>query len=713
MSVLTKSFRNIGTTLDATQAPADVLSSLCNVIIVSTAVLCVPSVGMVLYRATIAGWNAVYGVFLAVAAVILALSFFRGSLSLRVRSASIVGIFLVIGVGGIFGLGLYSGGWQFLSMTVILATWLISTRAAIVLLSFVGLATTLSAYLHINGIMVFNALPDNTATAEWTIRLMLWLWICIVGSLPIAGLLSHYRSTVLRLDEKTKDLQNSKRQYQDLFLNAVDCLYRADLHGVITAISPSSEDLLGYPSDGLIGKKMSDYYVNNSDRMVLYNLLEENPNGTAHFEAELLNSEGVPQLISSNVRYQRDDEGCIVGVEGSARNITNQRNTEMLISQNQKLDALGKLTSGISHDFNNLLTVITGNAELIADAEDHNYEYAQEISKTARQGAGLVKRLMAFSRPDLLEPSDVLIDQTISQLKGLLSITLGENILLDLDLNASQASVRLDESQLQSSLVNIAINARDAMPNGGTLKIATTSLHADEGENAPSECVRLRLEDDGEGMSKSVLRKALEPFYTTKPNGTGYGLGLAMVNQFVTESGGDLDIESIVGEGSVITITLPKNNSRLNFRDEEKPPVRSSNRQQDLRKCKILVIEDSLQIQRLVSRALRRSGYEIKTASDSNDAIDLLEKDDDFDLILSDIVLPGGLTGVEICQKAVFENPDQKILLMTGYSESIPMNEDGEPHFQVIFKPFDTKDLIATIEGLLSAEHSLGPSEGS
>ena len=317
----------------------------------------------------------------------------------------------------------------------------------------------------------------------------------------------------------------------------------------------------------LIGKAISELYVDAKDRTKLLELLEENDGKVINFIALVHNKDSVQQTLSINLKYWKSVEGEVLGVEGVARNVTEQKVTEQALLRAQKVEAVGQLTAGIAHDFNNILAIVMGNAEMLLSSDgvkEVDRDAVTEILKSTDQGAGLTKRLLAYSRPDTMSPMVTDLNKSVVGLEGMLRSALGANIDLTFDLKHEGTLALIDENQLETTLLNLIINARDAMPEGGKISISSdvnlSGADIDKAliEMSETKFVGIWVNDTGSGMKPEVAEKIREPFYTSKPIGIGNGLGLSMVDRFVHESSGHLIIETEFGKGTSVGLFFPQ-----------------------------------------------------------------------------------------------------------------------------------------------------------
>jgi signal transduction histidine kinase/ActR/RegA family two-component response regulator len=383
---------------------------------------------------------------------------------------------------------------------------------------------------------------------------------------------------------------------------------------------------------------------------------------------------------------------------------------EEALRQSQKMEAVGRLTGGIAHDFNNHLTVISSNIELLQRRLPPGSSTLVRLSEAAMTGvqraATLTHRLLAFSRQQPLEPEALDVGHLVSNLSELLHRTLGESVAVETGPGGGLGLTRVDANQLENALLNLAVNARDAMPNGGRLIIETANAHLDSAyaashaEVTAGDYVMLAVTDTGTGMTPEVVSKAFEPFFTTKPLGRGTGLGLSMVYGFVKQSGGHLKIESEPGKGSTVRIYLPRF-----IREESKaPPAYAARREARASGETILVVEDDESVRRSSVEALREMGYEVLEAADAMEGVRLIVDRGGIDLLFTDVGLPGGVNGRALADAARSARPGMRVLFTTGYTRNaILENGTLERGVHFIAKPFNLGALAAKIREVLDA----------
>ncbi len=392
-----------------------------------------------------------------------------------------------------------------------------------------------------------------------------------------------------------------------------------------------------------------------------------------------------------------------------------RKETANHLQRAQKMEAIGQLTGGLAHDFNNLLTVIIGNLELLEnrfDGDDRGSHRLAEAIDAARKGSGLTRQMLAFARKQVLEPREVRINDMVDGISPLIARTIGETIRLKTLTMAGEPKAVIDPSQLESSILNLAINARDAMPDGGALTIETEPAYLDEAyaakhpEVVPGYYVMVAVSDTGTGMDAELLDKVFQPFFTTKTQGKGSGLGLSMVYGFIKQSGGHINIYSEPGHGTSIKMYLP----RIFAEAEERPNVEGLTPPGAAatvipRVPKILVVEDQEAVRAVACGFLADFGYELIEAEDGLQALAKLQEHPDIDLMFSDVVMPGGMNGFDLAQAAKGIRPALKIVHTSGYPKGAMVHQE-EPRFRegfIIMKPYRRDDLKKIIQDALQA----------
>jgi signal transduction histidine kinase/CheY-like chemotaxis protein len=387
--------------------------------------------------------------------------------------------------------------------------------------------------------------------------------------------------------------------------------------------------------------------------------------------------------------------------------------------QAHKMEAVGQLTGGIAHDFNNMLTVILGNIDLLnrkLGGNDHLQRHLSATRHAAERGQSLTQQLLAFSRRQHLQPQTLDVNALVRQFEPLIRRAVGESIGLEVALCHQPLVCEVDPSQLESALLNLVVNSRDAMPRGGTLTVTLNRVERDDDlvrQNrtaSPGPWIVLLLEDSGVGMSKEVVDRAFEPFFTTKEPGKGSGLGLSRVYGFVRQSGGFVTLASTVGVGTRLSIYLPPSPKSLSDQVAVNQLLVASAARTET----ILLVEDDSGVLALVIEMLNDLGYRVITASDAHGALEIVRRGEPIDLILSDIVMPGGKTGVHLAAEARALRPDIKILLTSGYpGEALARHEPMDIEWPMIAKPFRQPELAARLKSLLEGRVDASTSKGA
>jgi signal transduction histidine kinase len=382
-----------------------------------------------------------------------------------------------------------------------------------------------------------------------------------------------------------------------------------------------------------------------------------------------------------------------------------KRQTEALI-QAQKMDIIGQMTGGVAHDFNNLLTVIIANLHMIlasAPADAAMQRRLNMISQAAERSSELTKRLLAFSRRQTLMPKTTDVNGLVSGMTELLRRTLGSTIEIDLQLSADLWQSHVDPAQLESALVNLAVNARDAMRNSGRLDITTSNqiLYADENkpEKPSGSFVMLAVRDSGCGMPPEVMKKIFEPFFTTKEVGKGTGLGLSMIYGFVSQSGGWVDVESEIDRGTVFKLYLPRAKAEAVQREET---VQKAAATEPEKKETVLCVEDDPQVRSTVRELLLTLGYAVREAENGASALMQLHLNKDIKLLFTDIVMPGGMSGAVLAKEAIRQRPELKVLYTSGYAKG-HLDEEGI----WLPKPYSPDDLARKVREALDASATI------
>ena len=409
--------------------------------------------------------------------------------------------------------------------------------------------------------------------------------------------------------------------------------------------------------------------------------------------------------------HPRGELGALMGLlNRTAESLESQRaaieHLDRQLRQSQKMEAVGQLTGGVAHDFNNLLTVILGNAELMAEAVRDRPQLAKMVEMTARaaeRGAELTQRLLAFSRRQPLDPRPVDVNRLVAGMDPMLRRTLGEHVEIERVQGAGLWTAMVDPGQLENAILNLSLNARDAMPNGGRLTIETANAHLDaayaasQGEVEPGQYVMVAVSDTGTGMDAATMERAFEPFFTTKDVGKGSGLGLSMVYGFAKQSRGHVRLYSEPGQGTTVKLYLPRADGA------DQPGARASAAAAPARGSgRILLVEDDDLVRENAAGQLAGLGYEVVVAKSGPEAFAVLEKDGAFDLLFTDIVMPGGMNGRELAERARALRPGLPVLFTSGYTENAIVHHGRlDRGVELLAKPYRLQDLAAKVRAVL------------
>lgn len=498
------------------------------------------------------------------------------------------------------------------------------------------------------------------------------------------------RGVMIDITERKRSevaLIESEKRYRDMVENAIDIIYSHDLEGNYLAANAAAERITGYTHTEImtmnVGQVVAPEFLERSRKMIAEKL--EAGSDTA-YEIEVLAKGGRRVALEVSTRLEFLD-GKPVAVHGIARDITERKLLAEELRQSQKLEAIGLLAGGISHDFNNLLTAIQGYSEITLarmDADDPLRANIEQIKETGERASALTHQLLAFSRKQVLKPIVHNLNSVIRDLDKMLRRIVRENIEFEIDLDERLSNIEADPGQLEQVIVNLAVNAQDAMPTGGKLRIKTENIAG------PPRRVKMTVSDSGEGIDQQVLERIFEPFFTTKESGKGSGLGLSTVHGIVKQSGGDISVASAKGQGATFEIILPAVDSA--------DAVCAKNCRPAVDLCgseTVLLVEDDDAVRRLVRDILLQRGYDVLEAASGDAALEICDRHaGPIDLLLTDLVMPR-MSGIELTSRVVHVHPEAKPLVMTGYAGALPMDDPslGFPA-PYIEKPF-TPDLLA------------------
>lgn len=509
-------------------------------------------------------------------------------------------------------------------------------------------------------------------------------------------------------------LHDSEIQFRQLVAGVTDyAIYMLDPTGVLITWNTGAERIKGYKREEIVGQHFSLFYTpeDRAAGVPQHALATAARTGKYAAEAWRVRKDGARFWASVIIDAIHDDDGKLIGFAKVTRDMTEHRTLQERLNQAQKMEAIGQLTGGIAHDFNNLLTVILGNLETIARSvpprNDRVRRAIEHATLGAQRAATLTQQLLAFARRQPLSPKPVNPNQLIAGMSDLLSRTLGEAITIETRPAAGLWWVEVDTNQLEHALLNLAVNARDAMPEGGTLTICTSNVDDSirDAHAPPGEHVLIAIGDTGTGMSEEVAARAFEPFFTTKPVGKGTGLGLSQVFGFVTQSGGRMAIESAPGEGATIKIYLPRLTGKVREARAPTAPNESAVGGWET----ILVVEDDSRVRSFSVDTLRDLGYKVLEASDAQQALEILDAYPDVQLLFTDVGLPGA-NGRALVESALQSRPTLKVLYTSGYARDVITHRGRlDPDVVLLTKPFTRSQLALRARAVLDWEDDPSP----
>jgi PAS domain S-box-containing protein len=578
------------------------------------------------------------------------------------------------------------------------------TSLVVAMVAAVGLLASYSGTVDVRALLVAGAVGVLVAfvLARW-----------------IERSLSHLLAAeAARQEAANEALAASEQNAQAIIRTALDAFFQTDLDGVILEWGPQAESLTGWTRAEAIGANVVDLLVPPSLREAhrqrrRKRLSEESGALGVRFEAPMMHRDGREFLVEVSATAHRRGDGYVLN--NFVRDISQKRLAEEQLIQAQKMEAVGQLTGGIAHEFNNMLTVITGTIDILADGVKGNPNLAaitKLISDAADRGARLTSSLLAFSRKQPLQPSEIDVNDLIEEVVQLLSLTFGRHVGIVTKLADDAWPALVDRAQLNSALVDLAINARDAMEGTGTLTLATSNVVFSVreamavGVEGAGDYVVIEISDTGPGIPPSIRDKIFDPFFSTKEVGKGTGLGLSMVFGFVKQSGGSIEIGDAEGQGANFRIYLPKASASTRpFTDGDERPVIGG--------CEtILCVEDDCEVRQFVTIQLESLGYKTIVATDAAEALAIAGRGTPFDLLFTDIVMPGSMNGRQLAERMMAERPALRILFTSGYAYAA-MHAQGRAGqgIPMLTKPYRKEELARMLRRCLdpAVDHTGDP----
>ena len=519
-------------------------------------------------------------------------------------------------------------------------------------------------------------------------------------------------------EQAANDLaENHRATLATVVEHSDDAIVGTDLAGTVTAWNGGAERLFGYPAAEMIGRPASmlaDAGGTGEQDGVLARMAAGER--SLHYEARRLHKDGSPLEIGVSVAPIQDRDGTIIGISVVARDIAaakeaaeRRRLVQERTHQAQRMESLGKLAGGVAHDFNNILAIIVNYTDFAAEQSGDPAVRAdlEHVRTAADRAISLTHQLLVFTRGDTIQPQDIDLNASIAEVRAMLHRTIGEDIDLRTEPAPGPLTVHADAGQIQQVLLNLSLNARDAMPGGGTLVIEANRATLDEHQTAmhpalpPGPYARLLVSDTGDGMEPEVAAHIFEPFFTTKPRGQGTGLGLSTVYGIVSEAGGGINVHSEPGIGTTFRVYLPlagQSRKAVVARAVQQAAPRGHEET-------VLVVEDEVALGRIIARILSQGGYRVLSAASGGDAL-ALDGEHGCDLLLTDVIMPG-MSGPRLAELLEARHPGRPVLFMSGYSNGLLGSTHVlDPDIAFIEKPFTADDLLRRVSAALSSTAS-------
>jgi PAS domain S-box-containing protein len=561
-----------------------------------------------------------------------------------------------------------------------------------------------------------------TAALSLLTAVMLWPLVLRALALPLPAefqrLSDQLASEAKERIQAMRSLRHTERSFRMLVDGVTDhAIFMLDPNGCVSSWNTGARRIIGYTEAEITGRHFSAFYRSDREADGPTHALETAAQG-GKFEAESWCSRKDGSQFRASIVIQpiHDEAGQLVGHANIIRDVTERRKAEETLEQvrqalarTQKLEAVGQLTGGVAHDFNNLLQAVSTNLDLAQEAVERGDALrAQRLLgkaiRTIGRGARLTAHLLAFSRRQTLQPENIAVDQLLGSMRELLRRAMGETIALELHDDVQVWPCCVDSAQLEAAILNLVINARDAMPpQGGRIAIEVCNatldpMHAEQLEIAPGDYVQVDVTDTGSGMTAEVLARAFEPFFTTKDVGKGSGLGLAQVHGFMGQSGGAVSIQSKAGHGTTVSLFLPRSHvAEVKTVHADPDPIFSGGGRT------VLVVEDEPDVRESICELLEEAGYRVILAEDAQTARRILASDEPISALFADVVLPGGVSGMKLAREVRRLRQDMPVLLTSGYARDVLLRHGtGANEFEILAKPYVPRDLLRRLGTLVA-----------
>jgi PAS domain S-box-containing protein len=555
-------------------------------------------------------------------------------------------------------------------------------------------------------------------TEGWRVRKdgsQFWANVVIDPIRDPSGTLIGFAKVTRDLSERKgaeQQLRASEERFRLLVQSVTDyAIYMLDPDGRVSSWNAGAERFKGYTADEIMGEHFSRFYSDEDREAGIPRIALETAKREGRFEAEgwRMRKDGSRFWASVIIDPIRNEDGQLLGFAKVTRDLTEKRAIEDQLRQSQKMEAVGQLTGGLAHDFNNLLTGISGSLEMmqVRMAQGRTAEldrYFMAAQGAVKRASALTHRLLAFSRRQTLDPKPTNVNRLLSGLEELVRRTVGPGVEVEMVGASGLWTTLIDPNQLENAVLNLCINARDAMPDGGKLTIETANRWLDERAAAQQDLpvgqyVSVCVTDTGTGMSPDVIAKAFDPFFTTKPLGEGTGLGLSMIYGFARQSGGQVRIYSELGQGTTMCLYLPRHAEDA---PADEDAILSLSHEAVGEGEVVLVIDDEPTIRMLIAEILAEAGYAVIEAPDGPAGLRVLESNARIDLLITDVGLPGGMNGRQVADAARVSRPELKVLFITGYAENAVIGRGRlEKGMFVLSKPFQMEILANRIREII------------
>jgi PAS domain S-box-containing protein len=520
-----------------------------------------------------------------------------------------------------------------------------------------------------------------------------------------AQLIDNRKLLEQQLESTGSELRIAKRHFDILTEGVAEyAIFVLDTGGHIASWNSSAQKIMGYTTEEVVGKHFGIFFRPDERRTGEPNRALEGAieSGKHEIEGWRVRKNGTPFFVTGLISSIHDDLGSLLGFANVLRDATERRDAqEKLVEAReqlamaQKMEAIGKLTGGIAHDFNNLLMIIGGNAQIFQRLLDPKLPRAIEAIQTAaKRGESLTRQLLTFSRRQHLSPAVVDLNAAIKNMRTMIESSLRGNIVYKEELGEGVSAVKLDLAELELAIVNISVNARDAMPSGGTFTLTAYNVTREDefsDNQLDGHHVAIACSDTGMGIPPNLLSKIFDPFFTTKEVGKGSGLGLSQVYGFAHQSGGTVRAQSKVGVGTTISVYLPRADAEI---ANKEAPAKISDQPQ---RPSVLIVDDSAEVAEVTSSLFEQLGYATVYRDSAEEALSLLADGAKIDLVFSDIVMPGAIDGVGLAREVRSRYPKLPVLLTTGYSDAA---QAAPPDLRILRKPFDTDILRDFVQNI-------------